>query len=97
MSPVQRLSPEEMERKFEELDMRSVINQCTPRPIPRDHRNPVKKKREHIESHVDAQGEIRVVISHFEDPDGSPRRSIRYMKADDGSEFEPLPIAPLGV
>lgn len=86
MSPIHRLSPEELERKFEECGMESVLKQCTPKPKPRDHKNPLKKKREYT-LEFKMGDDLRAIICYFEDADGTERRSIRYMKCDDGQEF----------
>ena len=87
MAPVQTLSDDEMERKFVELDMPSILNRCEAHPFPRPHQNPIKKKREYT---VDYRigNDLRLRICYFDDADGSERRSIRYMKDDNGNEYE---------
>lgn len=87
MSPIQRLSPEQMERKFVEIGMEQIHQRCTSKHIPRPHNNPLKKKREYTVETKDSKGEIRSIICYFEDPDGTEKRSIRYMKSDNGQEF----------
>jgi hypothetical protein len=89
MTPTRILSDEEMERKFVEVGMQPILNGCTSHPKEREYReNPIKKKREYTVIHRDEQKDIRAIICHFQDADGTDRRSIRYLKDANGNEYE---------
>ena len=87
-SPI-KLTDAEIERKFAECGMASVLQKCKATRTDRDPNvlsNPpntsVVHKREHGLRYCDETGEFVALIFYWEGPDGTDRRSIREFVAD---------------